>query len=203
MATIKTEEERERIAMMLQQKYGTPASMPAPDVPHYSEDPTDPVFFYGGPFSNFVSNNAIFVRTVQPFGEIARWYNTVEEFYQACKAKDKRQHEIVADAGNPGTAKVFGNAVDLREDWEEVKYDLMLIGLREKFKDPYMTRELLSTGERWIAEDSPTDFIWGIRDELGGFTGQNLLGLALMQVRDAIREEMAANPQEWRTFDAN
>jgi len=38
-----------------------------------------------------------------------------------------------------------------------------------------------------IAEDSPYDPLWGCRDRAGGYTGANLLGRALMRVRDELR----------------
>jgi predicted NAD-dependent protein-ADP-ribosyltransferase YbiA (DUF1768 family) len=41
----------------------------------------------------------------------------------------------------------------------------------------------LLTHPRPLAEDSPSDFVWGCRDPQGGYGGQNLLGLALMRVR--------------------
>jgi len=59
----------------------------------------------------------------------------------------------------------------------------MLWGLRGKFAlEPYRAA-LLLTHPRPLAENSPTDFIWGCRDPHGGYDGQNLLGLALMRVR--------------------
>ena len=51
---------------------------------------------------------------------------------------------------------------------------------------------LLLTRPRPLAEDSPTDFVWGCRDAEGGHGGQNLLGLALMQVRDDPVAEVQA-----------
>ena len=48
--------------------------------------------------------------------------------------------------------------------------------------EPYRSA-LLLTDRRPLAEDSPGDFVWGCRDPQGGYGGQNLLGLALMQVR--------------------
>ena len=55
--------------------------------------------------------------------------------------------------------------------------------LRGKFAfEPYRSA-LLLTHPRPLAENSPSDFAWGCRDTQGGYGGQNLLGLALMQVR--------------------
>ena len=39
---------------------------------------------------------------------------------------------------------------------------------------------------RPLAEDSPTDFVWGCRDPHGGHNGHNLLGQGLMQVREEL-----------------
>ena len=63
----------------------------------------------------------------------------------------------------------------------------MLTVLRAKFAVPELRELLLSTGDRILAEDSPRDFVWGCRDPAGGYTGQNLLGRALMRVRDEAR----------------
>jgi predicted NAD-dependent protein-ADP-ribosyltransferase YbiA (DUF1768 family) len=63
----------------------------------------------------------------------------------------------------------------------------MLCGLRGKFAlEPYRSALLLFAHPHPLAEDSPTDDVWGCRDAQGGYSGQNLLGLALMQVRDEL-----------------
>jgi len=51
--------------------------------------------------------------------------------------------------------------------------------------EPYRSA-LLLTHPHPLAEDSPSDFVWGARDRDGGYGGQNLLGLALMRVRDEL-----------------
>ena len=51
--------------------------------------------------------------------------------------------------------------------------------------EPYRSA-LLLTQTRPLAEDSPSDFVWGARDSDRGYGGQNLLGLALMCVRDEL-----------------
>ena len=51
--------------------------------------------------------------------------------------------------------------------------------------EPY--RSALSlTHPRPLAEDSPSDFVWGASDSDRGYGGQNLLGLAVMRVRDEL-----------------
>jgi predicted NAD-dependent protein-ADP-ribosyltransferase YbiA (DUF1768 family) len=66
------------------------------------------------------------------------------------------------------------------------------VRLRGKFAlEPYRSG-LLLTHPRPLAEDSPTDFVWGCRDPDGGYGGQNLLGLALMQVRAELAADVQA-----------
>jgi ribA/ribD-fused uncharacterized protein len=180
--------------------------LPAAKVPreHYSTDPSQALFFYGGPFSNFVSPGGrdVFVTadhawTIRlpgsaPVTEVITYgarYRTVEHFFQASKAQSYEAHELVRRAPTADEAKHLGRSTWMRVDWDEVKYTYMLIGLRAKFEDERLRAYLLGTGERLIAEDSPTDDVWGIRDERGGYTGQNLLGQALMEVRAELRGE--------------
>lgn len=138
------------------------------------------VDFYGGPFSNFVGT---------PFVLDDLWredkrflYRTVEHYFQAAKATNVEEHDWVAYSNSPSLAKKRGRTIGLRPDWEEVKYDVMLIGLRAKFLDPKYSKFLLDTGDAIIREDSPTDFEWGYRNN-----GKNLLGKALMQIREELR----------------
>lgn len=140
---------------------------------------TEFVDFYGGPFSNFVGPHFVLPHPWSP--ERTFRYATVEHYFQAMKATNKMDHDFIAYAKSPSVAKQRGRGTQLRKDWEEVKYEVMLTGLREKFKNPTYAWFLLDTGDSIIREDSPTDFIWGYRNN-----GQNLLGKALMQVREEI-----------------
>jgi N-glycosidase YbiA len=163
------------------------------------------IYFYGGPFSNFVGGPFV-VNYPQPWfesdGLSTSWYSalypTIEHFYQASKAISQHDHRVIREADHPGIAKRLGNAERswapgcaslplLRDDWEDVKYRVMLNGLQAKFYSDHFGHYLLETGDAYIAEDSPSDYIWGIRDAEGGFTGQNLLGKALMEVRKELR----------------
>lgn len=152
---------------------------------HYSINPDEPLLFYGGPFSNFVGPH-MFIE--HPWVATPARYETVEHWFQANKATTLEQHEQVRTAFSPGRAKQIGQTVDLWENWDEIKYGVMLTGLRHKFADPRWAKVLDSTGNRYIAEDSPTDAIWGIYNpERDDFTGYNLLGIGLMEIRDENR----------------
>jgi hypothetical protein len=67
----------------------------------------------------------------------------------------------------------------------------MLTVVRAKFADGPLRDVLVGTGSHLLAEDSPYDPVWGCRDRAGGYTGSNLLGRALMRVRDELREPQA------------
>lgn len=80
--------------------------------------------------------------------------------------------------------------------WNKVKYSIVLNGNFRKFtQNPKLREFLLSTGENILVEASPYDAIWGIRMSANNenaqnpmkWKGQNLLGFALMEVRDEIR----------------
>ena len=80
--------------------------------------------------------------------------------------------------------------------WDKFKYAIVLLGNWHKFSQNRELREfLLSTGDSVLVEASPYDAIWGIRLPASSpeaqdpmkWRGQNLLGFALMEVRDELR----------------
>jgi len=91
----------------------------------------------------------------------------------------------------PLAAKRAGRDVALPADWDQLRLLVMLDVVRAKFAAESLHELLLSTGDHVLAEDSPYDPVWGCRDRRGGYTGQNLLGRALMRVRDELRDGMS------------
>ena len=69
---------------------------------------------------------------------------------------------------------------EMVENWDEIKADIMLKGLRAKFKNPELRKKLLATGNLPLHENSPTDMYWGIK-------GKDMLGKLIMKVREEIR----------------
>ena len=151
----------------------------------------DGIAFYGGNFSNFASSPIVLL---DPFRRgYSCHYPTVEHRFQAMKATTLDDHLRIAGMPRPYSAKAAGRLVPLRPDWKDVKVDVMLEALRAKFEIPHFRAALLSTGRRYIYEDSPTDAQWGLWNaRAGSWTGLNLLGEALMQVRSEISGDAAA-----------
>jgi ribA/ribD-fused uncharacterized protein len=120
-------------------------------------------------------------------------YPTGEHAFQAAKAPSPVEHEQIRLAPTPLAAKRAGRAVALPADWKQRRTHVMLSVIRAKFASGPLRELLLSTGDLLLAEDSPYDPLWGCRDRAGGYRGCNLLGRALMRVRDELREDHAAS----------
>ncbi len=91
-------------------------------------------------------------------------------------------------------AKKAGRKLALREDWEQVKYDLMVDILRSKFSNnPKLKEILLGTGDVVLVEDTTGwhDNTWGdcTCAKCRSIVGKNLLGKALMEVRKELTED--------------
>lgn len=128
-------------------------------------------------------------------------YCCTEQFMMAGKARlfgDQEILERILSSVSPRDIKALGRRVrgfDSRH-WDEHKYAIVLEGNLRKFEQNARLRKfLLSTGDRVLAEASPYDGIWGIRLATQDpdarnplkWRGQNLLGFALMEVRDILR----------------
>lgn len=69
--------------------------------------------------------------------------------------------------------------VKIRPDWEEVKDDVMRIGLYAKFtQNPKLKEMLVKTNDSILEEASPYDSYWGTAKN-----GKNMLGKLLMELR--------------------
>ena len=144
-------------------------------------------FYAGSPFSNFARSPIWLACPLD--GDVLVEHSTVEHAFQAAKATNWPDFERVWLASTPAEAKRIGRwEITATPDWPSHRFHAMLVALRAKYRIPRFREALLATGERPLAEDSPSDFEWGARDARGGYTGRNYLGRALMRVRDELRE---------------
>lgn len=114
-------------------------------------------------------------------------YASVERYFQSMKNNSPAYKRAVAGARCEADAKHLGRKVSLRPDWDEIKDQVMLDGLRLKFADLELRQKLLDTGDAYLEESNTWgDRYWGtVKGE-----GKNMLGKLLMQVRDEIRKEI-------------
>jgi N-glycosidase YbiA len=111
-------------------------------------------------------------------------YPTVEHFYQAMKTHDQELRSRIAACTTPGEAKRMGRNLDLRKDWEDIKNDVMHLGLRIKFSDSALATRLLATGDEYLEETNTWgDTYWGVCDNVG----LNMLGKLLMLLREELQ----------------
>lgn len=127
-------------------------------------------------------------------------YTSAEQYMMAEKAKSFGDEEIRAEILNtddPRMCKALGRKVKNFDKavWDKEKEHIVRKGNTKKFLQNSALRNfLLSTGDKVLVEASPTDRVWGIGmgknnpDALDPqkWRGQNLLGFALMNVRDFI-----------------
>ncbi|MFJ9341581.1 NADAR family protein [Streptomyces sp. NPDC101733] len=132
-------------------------------------------------------------------------YATAEHWMMAGKARlfgDPEAERAALEARSPAQAKRAGRLVrGFRDEvWERERFALVVEGSVHKFgSDPALRSYLLGTGSRVLVEASPLDRIWGIGlaadDERAldpaRWQGLNLLGFALMEARERLREQTA------------
>jgi ribA/ribD-fused uncharacterized protein len=142
--------------------------------------------FFDGEYaflSNFYNASCIFEEKLYP---------TVEHAFQAAKSLDHAERDWIAAAGSPGLAKRLGRRVNLRPDWEKVKFDVMEECLRSKFADPVLKKKLLATGDEELVEGNYWhDNTWGncSCEKCKDIFGRNMLGNILMKLRTEFMEE--------------
>lgn len=129
-------------------------------------------------------------------------YPTAEHYMMAEKARLFDDSETLAKilaASHPGEAKKLGRLVknfDL-ETWLQHRKEIVVRGNIGKFgQNELLGSFLFGTGDRILVEASPRDKIWGIGLEQNHpdaadpykWQGSNLLGFALMEVRNRLQK---------------
>jgi len=120
-------------------------------------------------------------------------YSSVEHAYQAAKTLDFDERIRIRNAETPGHAKRLGRTVKLRQNWDDIKVDVMRTLLRLKFSHPELRQKLLDTGCAYLQEGNYWhDTFWGVDLRTG--QGQNMLGRLLMELRSEL------NNVNWASF---
>lgn len=109
-------------------------------------------------------------------------FENSEAAFQAAKCPE-RMHEFCGL--NPSDAKRLGRSVELRQNWEEIKYDVMYQVCKAKFlQNSDLKHMLIETGDAELVESNTWgDTIWGICNGVG----ENHLGKILMRIREELQ----------------
>ncbi len=144
-------------------------------------------------------------------GYLSNWYlsefqinnlsfSSMEQYMMYRKAslfEDKAIAGEIMMTSNVGKIKALGRKVSGYSDlvWNGLRQVVVYNGLLEKFKqNEELRKKLLVTGNSVLAECAVMDKIWGIglsmkdenRFDMSKWTGQNLLGFTLMEIREQL-----------------
>lgn len=153
----------------------------------------DSIFFWGGIFSQWFKCR---------FTDGTLTYSSSEQYMMYHKAKtfnDFTAMKKIMETFDPRKQKAIGRCVQNFDPakWDLVKLQIVTEGNRLKFsQNPELLKELLRTNKT-IVEGSPTDKVWGVGLKYDdpkildpkNWQGENLLGVALMTVRDELRSQ--------------
>ncbi len=143
-----------------------------------------PIYFFGqdkpnGYMSNFYKSDFV--------DDEGNKYNCSEQYfmYRKCQRFDASNIRLlngILTETNPSTIKRYGREVKNYDDkiWEEERYGIMVEALRLKFNQNAYIRKHKIWGIGFCYHDA-------IRQDESNF-GQNLLGKALMQIRNELSE---------------
>lgn len=138
-------------------------------------------------------------------------YNCSEQYFMVQKLKTfDKNNRVLLDKmlceTDPKKIRQLGRQVRNYDEqqWDLIRYSVMLQGLTYKFtQNPDLQKILLGTGEQMLAEASPYDQVWGIgmfasdakAQHPSQWRGQNLLGKALMKLRDHLKTNTSKETQ--------
>lgn len=162
-----------------------------------------PFWGHTPPKNGAISKSCFSQWFVSPFDVDGVHYPTAEHFMMAGKARlfgDQAALQHIAEAPSPVAVKAIGREIVGYDDsiWREHRWSIVVNANLGKFsQDERMKEFLINTGDRILVEASPLDAIWGIglaadHADLANpaaWKGLNLLGFALMEVRDELRAQ--------------
>ena len=162
----------------------------------------DFLFFYGHTNDkNEITKSSLSQWYIKDFKENNLTFNCMEKYMMYNKAllfDDKKIAEEILNNNQPKAIKELGRKVSNFKDeiWDKVKYTIILKGNYYKFsQNNDLINFLLNTKNKVLVEASPYDKVWGIKMKYDNenienpffWQGENLLGFALMEVRDEIK----------------
>lgn len=138
---------------------------------------------------------------LSPFASDGLHFSSMEQYMMHRKAlcfQDADTAREILSTDSVGKIKALGRAVRNYDDliWNGLRQIAVYQGLLEKFRQNEDLRAaLLGTGDAVLAECAVRDRIWGIglsmkderRFQMEAWRGQNLLGFALMMVRENLQ----------------
>lgn len=111
-------------------------------------------------------------------------YSSSENAYQAAKSLDL-EVKLGISKLSPSESKKISKKIEIRSDWEEIKYEVMFSVVFDKFtRNKELKKKLLSTGNKYLEETNHwNDKFYGVCNG----DGLNVLGNIIMEVRRILK----------------
>lgn len=119
-------------------------------------------------------------------------YKTAEAAFQAQKCINPEERMLIASTDSGRKAKLLGRKVSIRNDWEDVKVDVMREVIDRKFDRPELAAMLVAVGGEIVEDNHWNDTFWG---RCNG-RGENWLGVLLMEKRDSLLEGLGVTADD-------
>ncbi len=164
---------------------------------------TDMIFFWGHVNKTLMAQGDYMLSQwyPSPFSVNEIVYKSAGHWMMARKAilfGDRLAFEKIMAADRPDEVRALSGTISNFDEttWSERKYEIVKEGNFHKFNQSKRLRAyLLNTGRSVLAEANPYDRVWGIglpresKNIMDPYTwkGLNLLGFALMEIREYLR----------------
>ena len=116
-------------------------------------------------------------------------FSSVEHAYMSAKSDDEEWKKFCSNPNNTaGDVKRKSRSVILKDNWNEIKLEVMASCIEQKFNtEPYRIK-LLETNNEYLQEGNRwNDKFWGVC--LKTNKGENHLGKLIMDVRSALAKK--------------
>ena len=116
-------------------------------------------------------------------------FPSIEHAYMSAKSDDMKWKKFCSNPNNKANdVKRQSRNIVLKENWNNIKLDVMVECVKQKFnQEPYRTK-LLETGTLYIQEGNRwNDKFWGVC--LKTNKGENHLGKLIMDVRSTLAKK--------------
>ena len=113
-------------------------------------------------------------------------FPSIEHAYMSAKSDDEEWKKFCSNPSNKaGDVKRQSRVITLKDNWNDIKINVMAECIKKKFnQEPFRTK-LLETGTQHIQEGNRwNDKFWGVC--LKTNKGENHLGKLIMEIRDSL-----------------
>jgi len=112
-------------------------------------------------------------------------YKTTEHAFQAAKAINQEDHDLIMNSSTPGKSKKLGRTIKIKNNWDNIKNQIMYEIVSAKFNQHQDLMNLLlkTRDEELIEGNWWKDTYWGVCNGVG----TNYLGKILMKIRSGVK----------------